>query len=76
MPFGLVNAPATFQRAMDIFLSRVLWQSSIVYLDDIIVFFTSTETHIHGVDEVLTILKAAGVSLNLKKCAFFRTRVV
>jgi hypothetical protein len=38
-------------------------------------FSTSTEAHIQDVDEVLTILEAAGVSLNLKKCAFFRARV-
>jgi Reverse transcriptase (RNA-dependent DNA polymerase) len=37
MPFGLVNAPATFQRAMDVILSRVLWKTAIVYLDDVIV---------------------------------------
>lgn len=46
MPFGLINAPATFQRAMDIILSEVRWESLIVYLDDIIIFSTSFEEHV------------------------------
>jgi Reverse transcriptase (RNA-dependent DNA polymerase) len=35
MPFGLINAPATFQRAMDVILSDVLWKIPLAYLDDI-----------------------------------------
>jgi len=38
MPFGLKNAPATFQRALDIILSGVKWQSCLVYLDDVIIY--------------------------------------
>ena len=38
MPFGLRNAQATFQRALDIILSGVRWQTSLIYLDDVIVF--------------------------------------
>jgi Reverse transcriptase (RNA-dependent DNA polymerase) len=75
MPFGLINAPATFQRAMDVLLSRVLWQTAIVYLDDIIVFSRTPEKHLRDLDVVLTLLEEAGVSLNLRKCAFFRSRV-
>ena len=38
MPFSLKNAPATFQRAVDIILSRVKWGTALVYLDDVIVY--------------------------------------
>jgi hypothetical protein len=75
MPFGLVNAPATFQRSMDVLLAPVLWSKAIVYLDDIIIFSSSVEAHIRDVDQVLSFLEHTGVSLNLKKCAFFRRRV-
>ena len=37
MPFGLCNAPATFQRLMDMVLAGIQWSSCLVYLDDIIV---------------------------------------
>ncbi|CDF38306.1 unnamed protein product [Chondrus crispus] len=41
MPFALKNAPATFQRAVDIILSRVKWETALVYLDDCGFFDTS-----------------------------------
>jgi hypothetical protein len=44
-------------------------------LDDIIIFSSSVEAHILDVDQVLSLLEQAGVSLNLKKCALFRLRV-
>jgi hypothetical protein len=75
MPFGLRNAPATFQRAIDIILSGLKWRTCLVYLDDIIIYSTSREDHYHHVDEVLTTLGKAGLSLKLKKCHFFKDAV-
>ena len=46
MPFGLNNAPATFQRTIDIVLATVKLQYAIVYLDDIIVLSKDAEEHI------------------------------
>ena len=75
MPFGLRNAPAKFQRALDIILSGVRWQSCLIYLDDVIIFSRTTEEHLQHVDEILTLLRNAGVTLKLKKCEFFQPRV-
>ena len=38
MAFGLTNALATFQRALDIIPSGMTWHTCLVYLDDVIVF--------------------------------------
>jgi len=75
MPFGLTNAPTTFQRALDIILSGAKWQSCLVYLDDVIVYSKTPEAHVQHLDEVLGLLRAAGVTLNLPKFRFFRTTV-
>ena len=53
MPFGLCNAPATFQRTVDILLSGYRWKTCLVYLDDVIIFSISIEEHLKHVDEVL-----------------------
>ena len=74
MPFGPKRAPATFQRALDIILSRVRWQICLVYLDDVIIF-SRTHEHAHHLDTVLSLLRTAGISLKLKKCSFFRPNV-
>ena len=75
MPFGLRNAPATFQRALDIILSGVRWQTCLIYLDDVIIFSKDITSHLAHVDEILTLLGQAGITLKLKKCEFFQPRV-
>ncbi|CDF40057.1 unnamed protein product [Chondrus crispus] len=50
MPFGLMNAPATFQRMLDILLSGYRWKSCFIYLDDIIIFSKDYDTHLKNVD--------------------------
>ena len=46
MPFGLCNAPATFQRLMDMVLAALQWSSCLVCLDDIIVIGKTFEDHL------------------------------
>lgn len=75
MPFGLKNAPATFQRAVDMILASVKWQYAIVYLDDIVIFSRNVEEHLKHIRTVLTLLRAAGMSLKMKKCFFLQRRV-
>jgi Reverse transcriptase (RNA-dependent DNA polymerase) len=47
LPFGLRNAPGFFQRTVDIILAGVKLKTCLVYLDDIIVFSSSREAHLH-----------------------------
>jgi len=75
MPFGLRNARDMFHRCLDIILSGVRWKSCLVYLDDVIVQSNKLEDHIKHVDEVLTLLEEAGISLKLRKFEFFQRQV-
>ena len=74
-PFGLSNAPATFQRALDIILSGVRWQTCLIYLDDVIIFFKNIKSHLGHVDEILKLLGQAVITLKLKKCELFQPKV-
>jgi Reverse transcriptase (RNA-dependent DNA polymerase) len=60
---------------MDVILSGVRWQKCLCYLDDVIIFSSSMESHIEDLDKVLTLLRAYDVSLRLEKCHYFRRRV-
>ena len=75
LPVGFCNAPATFQRAMDMILAGEKWQICLVYLDDVIVFSGSPEEHLQHLDEVLTLLGKAGVTLKAWKFHFFQEKV-
>ena len=75
MPFGLCNAPPTFQRTMDILLAGYRWKTCLVYLDDVIIFSKTFDDHVQDVRNVLNCLKAAGFSLKLSKCSFFKDEV-
>ncbi|KAE9004888.1 hypothetical protein PF011_g12270 [Phytophthora fragariae] len=74
MLFGLTNAPATFQRLMNGVLRGLTWMTCLVYLDDIIIFTKGgIERHVIELAGVLERLRAAGLSLKLKKCTFATT---
>ena len=75
MPFGLKNAPGTFQRAADVILASVKWQFALVYLDDIIIYSKSIEEHYDHLQTVLGLVHKAGISLKIHKCQFFTETV-
>ena len=75
MPFGLCNAPATFQRLMDLVLAGLQWSSCLVYLDDIIILGKDFKSHLENLSLVLQRIKDAGLRLKTTKCAFFQDRV-
>lgn len=75
MPFGLCNAPATFERLMEHILSGLNRELCLVYLDDIIVTGKSFTEHISNLRKVFNRLKGANLKLNPKKCQLFRKEV-
>ena len=75
MLFGLMNAPSTFQRLMDVTLAGFKWNQCLVYLDDIIVFANTMEEHFRRLQNVLQRLQDAGISLNPEKCIFLTPKV-
>lgn len=70
MPFGLCNAPATFERMIDNVLGNLKWTSCLCYLDDVVVFASTFDEHNHRLRQVLACMSAAGLTLNHKKCRF------
>jgi hypothetical protein len=60
MPFGLCNAPATFQRLMNDILRDFLHKFVIVYLDDVCVFSRTVDGHMEHMRMVLQRFKAEG----------------
>ncbi|UYV62540.1 hypothetical protein LAZ67_2000988 [Cordylochernes scorpioides] len=75
MPFGLCNAPATFERMMDTLLRGLKWSMCLCYLDDIIVFSPTFDEHVRRLELVLRCLSKAGLVLNPDKCLFGTKRL-
>ena len=75
MPFGLCNAPATFERLMDRVLCGMRWSHCLVYLDDVISFGTTAPEALQRWGEVLERLCAFGLQLKANKCTFMKTEV-
>jgi hypothetical protein len=75
LPFGLSNAPATFQRLMDNVLSHLKWSMVLVYLDDLLVFGRTFEEHNESLELVLKALCEANLTLKPSKCHFAAPKV-
>lgn len=75
MPFGLCNAPATFERMMDSLLRGFKWSTCLCYLDDVIVFSSSFAAHLTHLSDILALFRQAGLQLNSSKCHFGQRRI-
>lgn len=75
MPFGLCNAPATFQRLMESILGDFIFDALLIYLDDIIVFSRDFGSHLEKLHLVFTRLKQHGLKLKPCKCFLLKAEV-
>ena len=75
MPFGLCNAPPTFQRLMQNCLGKLNLTYCLIYLDDVIVFSETPEEHLQRMRVVFDCLSEHGLKLKLSKCEVFKSEI-
>src|SRR5207237_3300026 len=75
MPFGLINAPATFQGMMHEVLREFLDQGVVIYLDDILIYSEIEEQHINIIQKVLQWLNDYQLAVNVEKSVFHTQEV-
>ena len=75
MPFGLCNAPATFQRAIQLVFWGMTWREVLTYLDDINVLGRGFEDHLQNLRKTFEHLQENNLKLKPRKCKFFQTEV-
>ena len=71
MPFGLKNAGATYQRAMNLIFHDILGKLIEVYIDDVVVKTKSRATHVEDLRQVFTRMRRHNLKMNPAKCVFF-----
>ncbi|XP_053356089.1 uncharacterized protein LOC128527651, partial [Clarias gariepinus] len=76
MPFGLCNAPATFERLMEKVLADIPRNRCVVYLDDLLVHGKEFEVALANLREVFLAIQRANLRLNSKKCQLLRQETV
>ena len=72
MPCGLCNAPATFQRMIDLLLAGFSWEFVMAYLDDIIIYSATFPEHLRHLQLVFDKMRSVNLLFKLSKCTFCR----
>lgn len=75
MPFGLKNAPAIFQRAIDDILREHIGKICYIYMDDVIVFGRTLQEHLDNLEKVLHTLNASNLKVQLDKSEFLHKEI-
>jgi hypothetical protein len=75
LPFGLCNAPASYQMVMSHVLRGLMWKHLICYVDDIIIWSANFDQHLEHLDAVFQRLRKAGMTLKPSKCSFAQPEV-
>jgi len=75
MPFGLKNAPATFNRLMAEIQKRVQKGDMIHYMDDILVGSHGFDEMCEKLGRILKVLRECGLTLNSEKCEFYKQTI-
>ena len=75
MPYGLCNAPATFQRLMQNCLGELNLTYALVYLDDVIVYSKTEEDHLRQLQAVFEWFHEHRLKLKPSKCSFLRKQI-
>ena len=75
MPFGLCNAPPTFQRLMQNCLGELNLTYCLIYLDDVIVFSHTEEEHLERMRVIFDRLREHDLKLKPSKCEVFKTEI-
>ena len=75
MPFGLCNAPATFQRLMERCMGELNLRDCLIYLDDVIIFSSTFQEHLDRLEAVFFRLRQHNLKLKASKCEFMRSQV-
>ncbi|CAL2277578.1 unnamed protein product [Prunus armeniaca] len=70
MPFGLKNAGTTYQRAMNLIFHDLIGRTVEVYIDDVVVKSPSKADHVGYLRHAFNRMRAHGLKMNPKKCAF------
>ncbi|KAK3100025.1 hypothetical protein FSP39_013636 [Pinctada imbricata] len=70
MPFGLMNAPISFQTLMSGVLRELNFKSVLVYIDDVLIYSKDYDSHLKDLSMVFKKLKEAGLTLEPSKCHF------
>ena len=75
MPFGLANAPSSFQNFINDILHGMLDEFCTAYIDDILIYSNSKKEHQSHVRKVLAALQKAGLQADIDKCEFHVTKI-
>ena len=75
MPFGLCNAPATFQWLMQNCMGELSLIYCLIYLDDLIVFSQMAEEHLHWLHIMFNWLWEYNLKLKPSKCSLFKEEI-
>ena len=70
MPYGVIGGPATFQQTMNYILAPLLRKGVGVFIDDILVYASTWDSHLQILQQVFQLLQQHGLRIKLSKCSF------